>query len=54
MHADAPSQSPAAPPAPKAPWATPHVTRLGSAIELTRQRAMIGQMDGGANNSRTG
>lgn len=38
----------------KAPWTTPRVTRLGSATELTKQRFMVGAMDGGANNSRTG
>lgn len=39
---------------PKAPYQTPLLARLGAAVELTKSRAMIGAMDGGANNSRTG
>jgi hypothetical protein len=37
-----------------AAYAAPILKRLGSATELTQQRAMAGEMDGGANNSRTG
>ncbi len=37
-----------------ATYAAPTLKRLGSATELTKQRAMAGAMDGGANNSRTG
>lgn len=37
-----------------ATYATPTLKRLGSATELTKNRAMAGAMDGGANNSRTG
>lgn len=37
-----------------APYATPTLKRLGSVTELTKNRAMTGAMDGGANNSRTG
>jgi len=37
-----------------ADYTPPQLKRLGSATELTKNRAMIGAMDGGANNSRTG
>ena len=37
-----------------AAYVTPVLKRFGSATELTKARAMSGQMDGGANNSRTG
>jgi hypothetical protein len=40
--------------APGAAYTTPQLKRLGSATELTKSRLMAGQMDGGANNSRTG
>lgn len=36
-----------------APYATPRLRRFGSVTELTQQRTMNGQMDGGANNTRS-
>jgi hypothetical protein len=36
------------------PYTRPRLGRLGTVTELTKERAMVGNMDGGANNTRTG
>jgi hypothetical protein len=41
-------------PAAKLPYESPRLERYGTATDLTKARAMIGAMDGGSNNSRTG
>lgn len=38
----------------RVPYGAPQLKRLGSAVELTKDRLMIGDRDGGANNTRTG
>jgi hypothetical protein len=39
---------------PRLPYRTPSLSRFGAVLELTQNRLMVGRMDGGANNSRTG
>lgn len=36
------------------PYRAPQLKRLGSAVELTKDRLMVGDRDGGPNSTRTG